>query len=333
MLTRLSLYISFSGRKSFLLLTFILLVCFNTSASLLAEVSDNGKASLSNDPLARLVRLVSENPDEFSYMKMSLEVAREIYPDLNDEQIARLDKGLNQKGDALKKKLEGAQGGKEIVRRINKYIYNELGLRPVRYYEPEEEDPDYFFPHAVLKNKQGTCLGLSLVYLSLCERAQVPVFPIHSLQHIYVRYDDGKELINIETTEDGKVFKEKDLIKRQKLRMEQLPKLKNIYFCPVDKLKVLGDLLNALSWCSAINTAKRPLPPDRAVLAGKLCVELGEGNFSNWDTLAQAYKYAKQPVLALEALKKSIELRPSPDRPFGKKYWKDRLRRFTEAAY
>ena len=297
-----------------------------------AEIAGEGKAGLSNDPLAKLVCRVREAPEEISYARMSLEVAREIWPDLDDGQIVKLETELNQKGDELKKRLEGAQDGQKIVRKINKFIYSELALRAFRDFEPEKENPELFFPHTVLKHKQGACLGLSLVYLSLCERAQIPVYAVHSPQHMYVRYDNGEEQLNIETTERGRIFKEKSLITRQKLKTEELQKMKNVYFRQVDKLEVLGDILNVLCWCSAIQTAEWPLSPERAVLAARLCVEIGEENFVNWDTLAQAYFYAKQYGLALEMFNRAHELRPSHIGSYGKQYWKDRLRLFTEAT-
>lgn len=304
--------------------------CFPICGDLLGEVNHQRGIHYSDapskDPLERLADLVRNDPDGISYFKISLEVAREIYPGLDDKQTAQLETEFKNIGDKLKKKLSGVQGGRKIIGRVNKFIYSKMALKTILYYGTDSEGPDHFFPHLILKRKQATCLGLSLVYLSLCEYAGIPVFPVHSPQHIYVQYNDGNERFNIETTNKGMVFDVKPVTS-----LEQSGR-NNTYFKPVSKSVILGDILNVISWCSSIQTAKSPLPPKRAVLAGKLSVELDKDNFSNWDTLARAYQYAKQPVQALDALKKAFKLYQDHVGDSKNKYWQDRLSEFKKAV-
>ena len=55
----------------------------------------------------------------------------------------------------------------------------------------------------VLHQQRGTCLGLSLLYLSVAKRAGLPLHGVAAPGHCFVRWDDGKTRRNIETTGKG----------------------------------------------------------------------------------------------------------------------------------
>ena len=57
--------------------------------------------------------------------------------------------------------------------------------------------------HYVMDTKMGNCVGLSMLYLSLTDRPQLPFYGVVAPSHIFVRYDDGKARINVETTDRG----------------------------------------------------------------------------------------------------------------------------------
>ena len=61
----------------------------------------------------------------------------------------------------------------------------------------------YTFLPSVLDSRQGVCLGVSILYLALAQRLDLPLEVITPPGHIYVRYNDGAKIINIETTARG----------------------------------------------------------------------------------------------------------------------------------
>lgn len=92
----------------------------------------------------------------------------------------------------------------EKIRVINDYIFSELRFRfPPHSLYAKDIDLYTLLP-AVIDSRRGVCLGVSILYLSLAQRLDLPLEAITPPGHIYVRYTspDG-EITNIETTARG----------------------------------------------------------------------------------------------------------------------------------
>lgn len=89
------------------------------------------------------------------------------------------------------------------IREINRYIFQEMQFRfPPHSLWAKDVDVYTFLP-SVLDSRQGVCLGVSILYLCLAQRLDLPLEIITPPGHIYVRYHQGDHLINIETTARG----------------------------------------------------------------------------------------------------------------------------------
>ena len=67
-----------------------------------------------------------------------------------------------------------------------------------------EKDIDlYTFLPSVLDSRRGVCLGVSILYLCIAQRLDLPLEMITPPGHIFVRYCSDQEVINIETTARG----------------------------------------------------------------------------------------------------------------------------------
>lgn len=91
---------------------------------------------------------------------------------------------------------------KEMIREINHVLFFDLKYRfPNQYIQ----DQHYNFSQlsAVLDNRQGVCLGTTIVYLCIAQRLNLPLEIITPPGHIYLRYNDGENITNIETTHRG----------------------------------------------------------------------------------------------------------------------------------
>jgi regulator of sirC expression with transglutaminase-like and TPR domain len=65
------------------------------------------------------------------------------------------------------------------------------------------QDPCNLFLSSVLARKQGYCVGVAAVYLAVAEELDLPIHAISTPTHVFLRYDDGKTRINIETFNGG----------------------------------------------------------------------------------------------------------------------------------
>lgn len=91
----------------------------------------------------------------------------------------------------------------EKVHAINDFIFHEMGYRfPPHSLWAKDIDVYTFLP-SVIDSRKGVCLGVSILYLSLAQRIDVPLEIITPPGHIYVRFRNNDEIINIETTARG----------------------------------------------------------------------------------------------------------------------------------
>ena len=93
---------------------------------------------------------------------------------------------------------------KQKIRAINDYIFAEMRFRfPPHSLHAKDIDLYTFLP-SVLDSRKGVCLGVSILYLALGQRLDLPLESVTPPGHIYVRHvaEDG-ETINIETTARG----------------------------------------------------------------------------------------------------------------------------------
>lgn len=89
------------------------------------------------------------------------------------------------------------------IRAINDFIFTDMGFRfPPRSLYAKDIDLYTFLP-SVLDCRRGVCLGVSILYICLAQRLDLPLEMVTPPGHIYVRYRDGQGEINIETTARG----------------------------------------------------------------------------------------------------------------------------------
>jgi len=95
---------------------------------------------------------------------------------------------------------------------INAYLFEEMGFRAVE----TADDPEDLFLHVVLDRKRGYCLSLSILYLAIAERLGLPMFGVVVPGHFFVRYDDGRQQFNVETTSKGAIVPDSHYIEKFK---------------------------------------------------------------------------------------------------------------------
>ena len=122
---------------------------------------------------------------------------------------------------------------------INKYLFEDLGFNSIS----EANDPNSLFLHTVMDKRQGYCLSMSILYLSIGERLGLPLHGVVVPGHFFVRYDDERVRFNIETTSKGGNAPDEHYIKKFKV-----PTLnsRSIYLKNLTKIQTLGCFFNNL---------------------------------------------------------------------------------------
>jgi tetratricopeptide (TPR) repeat protein len=133
-----------------------------------------------------------QNKDTFN---ASLLLAQEFCQSIDIEQANR---AFDKIADEIEVRIEGVEEPNKVVGIINDYLFGECQIQP-----DESKVIENFLVDKVLENKKGCCMGLSMLYLALAERLNLPVFMKSVPLHVYVCYDNGFTTLNIETTLKG----------------------------------------------------------------------------------------------------------------------------------
>lgn len=73
-------------------------------------------------------------------------------------------------------------------------------LRDQKFKYGDEITPDLYQISKVIQRREGYCATLPVIFALLSEKLQLPVYIVQGAQHLFNRYDDGVNRINIETT-------------------------------------------------------------------------------------------------------------------------------------
>ncbi|MHC4187563.1 MAG: tetratricopeptide repeat protein [Planctomycetota bacterium] len=129
--------------------------------------------------------------------------------------------------------------GPKAIEVINNYLFDELGFISVDKAHKTED----LFLHTVMDKRQGYCLSLSILYLSIGERLGLPLYGVVVPSHFFIRYDDGNIQFNIETTAKGGFAPDEHYIK--KFKVDQVSQ-NSLYLKNLDKRQVMGCFFNNL---------------------------------------------------------------------------------------
>ncbi len=112
---------------------------------------------------------------------------------------------LDRLTESVRTKLKHASSPKEIVDAFRVTIHQEAGYRYTDRVDDQgiPIDPAELFLHGMLASKRGYCMNLSLLYLIIADRLDIPLFGVPLPNHFFVRYKSGDTSINIEATDSG----------------------------------------------------------------------------------------------------------------------------------
>ena len=86
-----------------------------------------------------------------------------------------------------------------LVDTLIKIIYSDFSIT----FDPDYEDIETILPHTVMKNKKGSCLGVSLLFLLLTEKSIDNLYGVLLPGHFFIRFVDSTIIRNIEPNRSG----------------------------------------------------------------------------------------------------------------------------------
>ncbi len=239
-------------KRVFLIATIVLSVMPCLAFGQTSRLANTGKAGLYVNSLEEVLQLQDDQVD----LATAALIASEYWSDMvaGRRYLEQLDTMALEIRQRLRR--QRLRVGYRAIPVINDYLFRELGFKTIAH----ADDPNDLFLHSVLDRRQGYCLSLSVLYLSLAERLGLKVYGVVVPGHFFVRYDNGRMRFNIETTSGGANPTDEHYI--EKFNVPQNGRA-TIYMKNLTKQQALGcffnNLGNVYNDIGDIDTAQRAL--------------------------------------------------------------------------
>ncbi len=144
--------------------------------------------------------LLEEDPPQGRLDHAALELASIDTPGLDPAPF--LDQ-LNAMASGLGDRMRNFNDGRDFVETAQRYLFGELGFRG--------NQEDFFDPrnsclNQVLERRTGIPITLSVLYMEIARRLQMPVYGISLPRHFVIQFDDGNYSTFIDPYNGGKAI-------------------------------------------------------------------------------------------------------------------------------
>lgn len=168
-------------------------------------------------------------------------VAMLRYPEIHVQEYVQQ---LDTMAALLDDRLRGSDNGYMYVREINYYLYHQLGFQGCREDRESYFDPDNSFMNRVLERRIGIPITLSVVYLLVGQRLNLPLRGIGFPTRYLVKYESPSEEFYIDTFKGGTIINYSDC--RQFLREINVP-YRPEYLEPISNARTVARMLRNLA--------------------------------------------------------------------------------------
>ena len=264
-----------------------------------APLANEGKAGLYARSIEQVLRLRDNEVDLATAVLISSELWSDNWSEIVNGRIylSRLDDMALEIREMLRRRKLGADF--RAIPIMNEYLFGKLGFKSIS----EASDPNSLFLHTVIDKKEGYCLGMSILYLSIGERLGLSLYGVVVPGHFFVRYDDGRVRFNIETTSKGGSAPDEHYIKKFKV-----PRLngRGIYLKNLSKIQTLGCFFNNLG-----NSYSDVGDIESALLAFERAVEINPTLSESRANLGNIYLKKGQVAQAINEYLAALDINPN----------------------
>lgn len=146
------------------------------------------------------------HPQHFDMEQAAWLLARTTYPEINVEGYEALLDGF---AADLRPRIALYRRGNQILSRINAYLFQE---RNFAGHSESEDDPENCYLNRVLDRRVGNAHTLSLLYLAVADRLELPIAPVDLAGHFVCRYQTASEEIYIDPFHHGRLLTRADCV-------------------------------------------------------------------------------------------------------------------------
>lgn len=277
---------------------FVLIALF---AYILQPITTHGNPSFNESVETRLLKIQQDSNTKPDLLETLLMVSKHWQPSLD---LAPLKEKAEKLTLSARQKLKGQEKPEDIIQTLRTLIHEKEGYEYTDHVDETgvPTNPEELFLHGLLNTGKGYCMNLSLLYLIVAQKLDLPLHGVALPNHFFVRYEHEGVRINIETTERGVSYP--DSFYQQ--RFGALADNKNSYFMKnLDGRKTLGAYFSNVGMVYYQNQK-----PERAIFYLGLSTAINPQSIDAQNNLANIYSELKKPHEAIKHYKLALKADP-----------------------
>ena len=214
----------------------------------------------------------------------------------------RLKKTLDRLTESARTQLKDNPSPKRTVEILRKVIHEEGRYRYTDALDPAgmPVNPAELFLHGLLQTRRGYCMNLSLLYLILGERLNLPLVGVPLPNHFFVRYDSPEYRVNIEATEGGTALPDSFYEQRFGVTKDSKYFLTNL-----NKKQTLGAYFSNVGL-----VMYRAAKPQEAIFYLEQSAEINPQSIDALNNLGNIYSELKQHDKSVHAYERALKADP-----------------------
>ena len=251
---------------------------------------------------SQLLQIQQDSNTKPDLLETLLMVSKHWQPSLN---LALLREEVETLTFLAKQKLTTQHNPEDIIK-ILRTLIHDTG----RYEYTEEVDEngvpvnsEELFLHGLLKTHKGYCMNLSLLYLILGQKLELPLHGVALPNHFFVRYEQEDVRINIETTERGVSYP--DSFYEQRFRTQSYNQ-SHYFLKNLDGRQTLGAYFSNIGMIYYQSKKQ-----ERALFYMNLSTSINPNSIDAQNNLANIYSELKKPHDAIKHYNLALKANPN----------------------
>jgi len=229
-------------------------------------------------------------------------LANPVYPDLDYQHYSHR---LDVYAENARKLAAGADEPEARISAINRLLFEDLGFsgNAVDYYDPRNS-----FLNEVLERRTGIPISLSVVYMEIANRLELPIYGVGLPGHFVVKYEKGRRRFFIDPFHHGRMLNRQGCRRLVRQIHGHEVELNDLHFAAIDKrhiiLRMAANLRDVYLSTRQYRTG---------ILFQEVIMRLGEDEAEDLRVRAWILSELGRRAEAIEDLEQYLELRPDSE--------------------
>jgi tetratricopeptide (TPR) repeat protein len=143
--------------------------------------------------------------------------------------------------ERIQRRIGPGAVGVQATDAINDFLFIDQGFA-FDTSDPDGIKPENLYIDQVIRRRRGYCVSLTLLYLAVAQKMRLPVYGVRLPAHFIARFDDGKTVRNIETTDNGLAHPNSHYIRKYRIAKKSIDQ--GVYMRNLEPRQVFVDMLN-----------------------------------------------------------------------------------------